>query len=435
MKNILVSVVENKNLFNKNEPIVLALSGGVDSMVLFDILLQLDVKVILAHVNHNKRKESLDEFNYIKKLAYEKKVPFEGFSLKANEHTNFHHDARLRRYSFFRAIAQKHNAKKIVVAHHLDDQVETVLMRIVRGTSFQGYSGIKPIRLDRNVSIVRPLMDVKKDEILLYAKENNITYFEDSSNKEDIYTRNRFRNQIIPLLQEENPNLESKILQLAEYIDGADEILETIKREFLHKHSMYNNINLTEFNLLNRVVKIKVLEHIINSTSDNSVEVSYEQYKTLIEICSSVTPNQEYSLGNGYLFKKEYDVIYIEKEKDIKPIHITINSYKEYFVDDNKSFIVSKEKLGHYDSNYFELCYNKLEFPLYIRQRQDGDKMRLKIGTKKVKDILIDQKIPKSKRDTLLVIANDEEVLWIPNIKKSYQDPNLEKKLYIYEVN
>ena len=146
-------------------------------------------------------------------MAKQYGVKFEGYTIKQQDQSNFQHDSRLKRYDFFKAIAAKYHSTKIAVAHHLDDQVETVLMRIVRGTSFSGYTGIKEIRIDRNVSIIRPLMNIKKDDIIEYAKTHTISYFEDRTNQEDIYTRNRFRNQIIPLLKEENPNLESKVIQ------------------------------------------------------------------------------------------------------------------------------------------------------------------------------------------------------------------------------
>ena len=433
MKDNIMEHVREKKLFNNTEPIVVALSGGIDSMVLFDIMNNLNDNVIIAHVNHNKRPESVKEYSYIEKMAKEKNIPFEGYSIEETT-DNFHHESRVKRYEFFRAIAQKYNSKKIIVAHHLDDQVETVLMRIVRGTSFSGYSGIKEIRYDRNVSIIRPLMEITKEQIVAYAQENSINYFEDSSNSEDVYTRNRFRHNIIPLLKEENPNLNKKIIQLSEYIDSADEFLEDLTKEFLKSYSMYSNVSLVDFNNLNRVLKIKVIQHMVNNTTNNTVEVSYEQYNTIIEICLSSIPNQTFSLPNSYLFVKEYEVIYIKKEEPIVPIYLEVNREGEYFVDDNKSYIFSTNKITHNYRNYFELCYNELVFPLYIRQRKNGDKMSLKIGSKKVKDILIDKKIPKSERDRLLVITDGENVLWIPGIKKSYQDKNSTKKLFIYEV-
>ncbi len=434
MANDLVQDIRQRNLFTADESIVVALSGGVDSMVLFDVLHRINTNLIIAHVNHNKREASIAEYEFIKEMAKQRGVRFEGYTVKENETANFQHDARLQRYRFFRAVAQKYNARKIAVAHHLDDQVETVLMRIVRGTSFSGYTGIKEIRIDRNVSIVRPLMHVKKDAILAYANEHDIPYFEDESNREDIYTRNRFRNHIIPLLREENPNLDNKIIQLAEYIDSADELIEEQKNAFLKEYSMYSHVSLHDFNKLNRVVKIKVIQHLVNVTTDDNVEVSYEQYKQIIDMCLSDDPNQRISLSGDYDFVKEYDVIYVTKLEDIVPINIKVEKPGEYFVSDNKSYLFTNERLVQNNSNYFELCYNKLVFPLYIRQRQDGDKMSLKVGTKKVKDILIDQKVPQSQRDRLLVIATDDRVLWIPGIKKSHVDRECNDKLYIYEV-
>ena len=372
MEQTINKLIQEKKLFTKNETIIIALSGGIDSMVLFDIIYKQNNNVVIAHVNHNKRKESILEYEYISKMAKEYNIPFEGYTILDKSTSNFHHDARLKRYDFFKAIAQKYNSSKIAVAHHLDDQVETILMRIVRGTSFSGYSGIKAIRSDRNVSIIRPLMNIKKEDIIQYAKANNTKYFEDKSNSEDIYTRNRFRNTIIPLLKTENPNLDSKIIQLAEYIDSADEVLEEKKNQFLKAFSMYNNVSLHDFNKLNKIVKIKVVKHLVNSTTNNTIEVNYEQYKSIIDLCLSSSPNQLISLSNDYNFVKEYDVIYVAKVEDFTPQNIKVTKEGEYFVNDNKSFVFTHNKLTHNYSNYFELCYNKLVFPLNIRQRNNG---------------------------------------------------------------
>ena len=132
----------------------------------------------------------------MKKFALRKGVPFEGLTLSGHLEGNFHHEARVKRYDFFRAIASKYDATKIAIAHHLDDQVETILMRIVRGTGFHGYGGMKEIRQDRNISIIRPFLEVRKSDILAYAKERNLSYFVDESNQEDFYTRNRFLQDI-----------------------------------------------------------------------------------------------------------------------------------------------------------------------------------------------------------------------------------------------
>jgi len=436
MERNLRTLVLDKGIFSKNETVVVALSGGVDSMVLLDILnnIDLNLKLIISHVNHNVRVESINEYEHIKKLAIKLKIPFEGYSVKENEKVNFHDDSRNQRYSFFKAVAQKYKSSKIIVAHHLDDQVETTLMRITRGTSFSGYAGIPEIRKDRNISIIRPLMEVTKDEIIAYSKKYNVAFFEDSSNKEDYYTRNRYRHNIIPLLKKENPNLNEKIMQFKDYIESADLVLNRLKDEFIKDNCFYNNINLKTFNNLDKIIKIKVLKHLVNIMTDNTVEVSYIQYNQMIGLCSAENSNKSLSIGKDFDFVKEYEYIFIEKKVKIEKKIIEVNGYGEYFVNDNDSFILSENKISQYSSNFIELCYNNKVFPLYLRNRKNGDTMTLKIGTKKVKDILIDQKIPLSIRDKMFVVADSKSVLWIPGIKKSLQDNTSLKKIYIYEV-
>ncbi len=436
MERDLRKFIIDKRFFVRKETIIVALSGGVDSMVLLDILnnINLELNLIISHVNHKKRKESDIEYKNIKNLAKKLDIPFEGYIVKDNIKLNFQDDSRNQRYSFFKAIAQKYKASKIVVAHHLDDQVETTIMRITRGTSFSGYAGIPEIRKDRNISIVRPLMEITKEEILKYAKKYSVVFYEDLSNQEDLYTRNRYRHNIIPLLKQENPNLNEKIIQFKDYIESADIVLNRLKDEFIKEHCFYNNVNLETFNKLDKIIKIKVLKHLVNIITNNIVEVSYEQYTSMIKLCLSSTPNQIISLGKNYNFVKEYDYIYVEKKKQIIKQNIEINDFGEYFVSDNDSYIFSKNKIEQYNTNYFELCYNNMVFPLYLRNRKNGDKMILKVGTKKVKDIFIDQKVPLSKRDKLFVIANKNNVLWIPGIKKSHQDKKCINKIYIYEV-
>ena len=324
MKRDLRGFVFKKGYFKENETIVVALSGGVDSMVLLNILnnLELNLNLIISHVNHKKRAKSDTEYNSIKTLSKKLNIPFEGLIVKDNQKVNFHDDSRNQRYSFFKAVAQKYKASKIIVAHHLDDQVETTLMRLTRGTSFSGYAGIPEIRKDRNISIIRPLMEVTKDEILNYANKYNISFYEDSSNEEDVYTRNRYRHNIIPLLRQENPNLNEKIIQFKDYIESADIVLNRLKDEFIKSNCFYNNVNLRTFNELDKIIKIKVLKHLVNIATNNTVEVSYIQYTSIIKLCLGKTPNQTISLEKNYNFVKEYDYIYVEKKVKINNVSL-----------------------------------------------------------------------------------------------------------------
>ena len=436
MKKDLLELINTKNIFSKNETVVLALSGGVDSMVLFHILntSSLDLNVVVAHVNHNKRIESHNEYKQIKLISEQNGIPFEGLLLDKDIKGNFHEESRKQRYEFFYSIAKKHNSTKIVLAHHSDDQLETVLMRLVRGSSFKGYSGIKAVRAYKDITLVRPLLDVSKSEIMEYALDNSITFFTDESNKDSVYTRNRFRNEIIPLIKEENPNVRKQIKQFSAYIDMANEFIDKQRDLFIENHIVENSVDLAAFNQLDTILKIKVLKFTINSKSCDTVEVSYQQYEDMIELLSNDHPNVTYNLSKSFILVKVYNRFYIEKDTENKIVFIEITDVGEYIINKDIRYIFSYEKLGIKGAEYFELCYNDKDFPLFLRNRENGDKMSLPIGTKKVKDILIDQKVPTLERDSLILLASRDKVLWIPRIKKSLQDESCSNKIYIYEV-
>lgn len=436
MKMDIVKSIKDKKYFSNKETLVLALSGGVDSMVLFHILkaLDLDLKIIVAHVNHNKRNESFNEYNEIQNICIDKSIPFEGLLLQHDLQGNFHNESRKQRYDFFYATALKYNASKIVTAHHSDDQLETVFMRITRGSSFGGYSGIKPIREFNDILLVRPLIDFSKNDLIGYAETHKLTYFTDKSNDSSIYTRNRFRKEIIPLLKDENPNLENQVKQFSSYITLADDFINKSRINFTDKFYINNKVNLHEFNSVEDILKIYIIKFIINSKTCDTVEVSYQQFSDIIELLGNETPNIKYNLSKGYFLIKEYDTFYIKKDKTIDKTMIQIDKEGVYEISPNLRYIFSFQNLGISRTDCFEICYNDKVFPLYLRNRKNGDKMSLQVGTKKVKDILIDQKIPASIRETLILLATHDKVLWIPTIKKSLQDKTCTKKLYIYEV-
>lgn len=434
MNNLVEKVKLNKQL-NIDKPIVVAVSTGVDSMVLLDILLRLKYKCIIAHVNHNKREQSVSEYSYISNYAKELGIPFEGHKLESSS-SNFQHDAHIKRMQFFKAIAMKYNTDQIALAHHLDDQTETILMRIVRGSSFSGYAGIKPFYLEDELTFIRPLLEISKQEILDYSTLNKITYFNDESNKSNDYTRNRYRHEIIPLIEKENPNYKAKFKQFGEMISSADELVQFTTKQFFDQIDSKETVPLKQFNVLNQLVQIEVLKQLIGNKTDHNLEINYSQYKQMIQICSTKTPNQQIQLSALFKFTKAYDTFSIEEIVMTEDVFVEINDFGDYQINEQLQFTVSPVKINQNNSNYFQLCYNKLVFPLYLRSRKDGDKISLNIGTKKVKDVLIDQKIPMKERNNLILLSNKDSVLWIPGIKKAYQTDceNLENKLYVYEV-
>jgi tRNA(Ile)-lysidine synthase/bifunctional protein TilS/HprT len=432
MKN-LVDLVQEQNYISENEAVVLALSGGVDSMVLLHVLYQITPNIIVCHVNHNKRQASFDEFEEIKRICQHKNIVFKGIVLD-DQKGNFHEESRNKRFSFFTKIAKEYGAKKVFLAHHADDQLETILMRLVRGSSFTGYSGMKDVREFNSIQFVRPFLSVSKQDILDYSNNNNVTYFEDESNQKDDYTRNRFRHHIVPLLQEEQPQLIQKVEQFTQYLSSADAYINKESDAIIKEHFSDGTFPIDVFNSLDYILQIKILKKLINSVSFNTVEVSYQQYSDMIKILNNSVPNASYSLNTQFSLIKVYNHFYIGEDITKKSVFLEIKNIGEYIISRGHRFIISNNKMDISHTDSYELWYNKSVFPLYLRTRQNGDKMDLKIGTKKVKDILIDQKVPKQERDNLILVANNDIVLWIPTIKKGKQDSSLKNTLYLYEV-
>jgi len=214
-------------VLNENDVIILGCSGGPDSMALMDVLLKLrkkfNLSIVCAHVNHKLRVESDDEMVWLEDFCKKKDVVFEKMIINNYGDDNFHNEARNFRYNFFESLVHKYGAKYLMTAHHGDDLMETILMRIARGSTLSGYAGFKKISVKEDYTILRPLIYVTKDELLSYNKDNGVEYVIDKSNFSDKYTRNRYRKEVLPFLKKEDPNVHLKFLKYSELLFDCDE--------------------------------------------------------------------------------------------------------------------------------------------------------------------------------------------------------------------
>ena len=195
-----------KNYQNiKDEYIVVGVSSGPDSMALLHILKNnLKNKIVCAHINHNVRKESNEEEKYLKKYCQDNNITFECMKIEKYEKKNFENEAREKRYTFYGKILNKYHSHYLFLAHHGIDLIETILMKIKRGSNLEGYAGIREVSTLDNYKIIRPLLSLTKKDLIQYNKDNNIKYYVDHTNSDTKYTRNRYRMNIIPLLEEED---------------------------------------------------------------------------------------------------------------------------------------------------------------------------------------------------------------------------------------
>ncbi len=423
-----------QNKIKDNSIIVIGTSGGPDSMCLLYILKELKLskklKIIAAHINHNLRKESDEEAKFVKNICDKYDVLYECLELNdLRKKNNLEATARQERYRFYQELLKKYNADYLMTAHHGDDLVETILMRLTRGSNVKGYSGFSIESNFLNYKLVRPLILVTKDDIIKYNKNNNIEYRVDKSNYNLDITRNRYRHNILPLLKQENKNIHKKYLKFSENLNEISECLENIVIDALTKVKTNDKVDLFEFNKLENYIKKSVIERFLKDEYKNDIFYINDRHLELIlKVASSNKPNQIISMPKNRKIIKSYQKLYFE--------NVTNNILEEKVLT-NKLIINEKEFITQISfcnikrSNYIlRLNSKEIKLPLKVRYKKDGDIIAVKNlnGTKKIKDIFINEKIPKDKRDKIpIIIDSNNNILWIAGIKKSKFDKNIDE--------
>lgn len=410
----------------ENDYVVVAVSGGPDSMALLDMILKFNknkfFNIVCAHVNHKLRLESEEEAVKVKEFCSNNDIIFEYMEIKEYNKENFHSQAHNIRYNFFESLVDKYNAEYLFTAHHGDDLMETILMRIVRGSTLRGYAGFGKISDKKNYKIVRPLVNFTKDELLNYVKENNIWYAEDLSNKKDKYTRNRFRKYIVPELKKEDKNVHLKFNKFnQDLIDASNYILKCAKNEF-NIVCVDKKINIELFKKLDYIIQKHIIYIYIKKIYDGNLDnINNKHVESIMNLINSKN-NTTIDLPEEYKAIKDYNSFYISK--------INNKTVYEYTLEDcvilpNGKKIELLKNSTDTDNNIIYLNSNDIKLPIKIRTKQIGDTISVKNmnGTKKVKDIFINSKISKEERELWpIVLDSNNNVLWIPGLKKSKFD-------------
>ena len=408
------------NDINFDNYIVVGVSAGPDSMCLLNLLEKKTNKIIVCHINHNIREQSIIEEEYLKKYCQEHNLIFESMTIKEYKENNFENEARKIRYKYYEEILQKYNSNKLFLAHHGDDLIETILMKIERVSNIEGYAGIKRISKVKGYGIIRPLLPYTKNDIITYNKSHNITYYIDSSNTNIDYTRNWYRHKILPILKEKDKNIHLKFLK---YSETLQEYNEYIDREINKKiPNIYQN-NIINIDILNKedpFLKKNILYYIMNDIYNNESNIITEKHiQNILTMINSNKPNLSINIPQSKILVKEYNKLYIKNNiKEEK-------KYKIIFEDTTKIDNLEIKKVSEEESDGNNICRlnsKNIKLPLYIRNRKDRDYIILKNSNyrKKVKEIFIENKLPISKRNNYpMLVDSEDKILWIPNIKKS----------------
>ncbi|MBQ8292953.1 MAG: tRNA lysidine(34) synthetase TilS [Bacilli bacterium] len=398
--NDMLSILDNKS-------VLVAVSTGVDSTVLLDLVLKIKTikKVVVAHVNHQKRIQSNDEERYIKTFCEKNNISCYSIKLPKDHTGNFQEWARNARYDFFNELMQKEKLQVLLTAHHADDNLETILMRFIKGSSLKGYAGISKMITEKGYNIYRPLLNLSKEDILTYAKENNLKYFEDASNKEDDYTRNRIRKYIVPLLLKENPALYQAVSNYSDTLFEASNILEEKIKKFITSNVIYDNniisFKLDHFNNETEFIQTEILFSLLKP-----YELSTSCIKEILKKINASKTKIVSDINNDLVFIKEYGTINFIPKKEIPgEFYLKITKPGTYQLPNNKVLIVDKNKC-YLNPSKDEMWYNIPELPFIVRTRKDGDTIKLPGGTKTISNYLTDKKISQVERMKILLICD-----------------------------
>lgn len=433
MENVYQYLMNELNI-KYGDSIVIGVSGGPDSMALLHLLIRmkkaLDIQIVCAHVHHNIRKESDFEMDFLKRFCGDNDVVFEWKKIENYGDDNFHNEARSIRYYYFSKLVKKYNSKYLLTAHHVDDLVETILMRILRGSTLRGYSGFSKVIKMENYKIIRPLINITKDEIINYNKLNKIKYVHDVSNEKDIYTRNRFRKYIVPRFKKEDPNFHEKFLKFSNVLIESYKYIE--KQVHLKIKNIYKegNLNVELFLKEEKIIQMNIIYYILEQIYEDDLMLITDRHAQIIyNLILSKRSNAKVHLPNNVIFIKNYNnLTVIQNKLDYLPYEIEVIEYANLPNGMNIE-VVSQTDL----TNNFVCRLNKddVNFPLHIRTRKNGDKMFVKglLGRKKISDIFIDEKIPIQERELWPVVVDSNDVIvWLPGLKKSKFDKTKQEK-------
>ena len=390
----LLQMMQAKGYFNRHKKILVAVSGGADSMSLLHFLYNhqkdLDIQLGIAHVNHKQRQESEHEEAYLHHWAEEHKVPFHysAFSGKFSENA-----ARTFRYEFFKQVMKAYDYSALVTAHHADDQAETIFMRLLRGSRLRHLTGISAIRPFGTGQIIRPFLHLTKAQLPVTF------HFEDRSNTSLAYLRNRIRLSYLPTLSQENPKIKEHLCLLAEEIGLMEQALGELTKDI-------SITDLSVFQQQSDAVQLFLLQNYLDSFPD--LQLSKGQFNQLISYLRK-NASGKMPLKNGYELVKTQTYFLIRKEASISlspPCLLEFGKSVEF-----EAYTLTFSEFNDVSNSDTISIWS--DSPIVIRHRKEGDKIDLGSHHKKLRRLFIDNKILEKDRQKAIVGEQDGHIIFL----------------------
>ena len=392
--------IEKEDLFSKQDKILVALSGGADSVALTRILITLGYHCEAAHCNFELRGEESDrdeDFvrNFCRSLNIKcHSIHFETRRYAAQQSISIEMAARELRYNWFSKICEESDCQVVAVAHHKDDSVETMLLNLIRGTGINGLLGIRP----KNGNVVRPLLCASRQEVVAYLHRMNQTYVTDSTNLEDEYTRNKIRLNLLPLMEEINPSVKDGLVKTASYLNDISKVYQQAIKESIDRIFITPEKEISIEKLMNEPAPQALLFEVLFPLGFNSTQVE-EVYGSL-----NGQPGKRF-ISSQWQVVKDRELLLIEKVK-------TANDKPQIIFEEvllTKDFVIPKDK----NTACFDA--NKFKGVISIRKWEKGDyfiPFGMK-GKKLVSDFMTDSKFSLLKKEQQWVLSCNDQIAWL----------------------
>lgn len=445
-----VSFIKRHQLIEEHDRVLVGVSGGPDSLALLHFLNQnkerFGYSIYCAHVDHMFRGlESYKDMKYVESLCQQWNIPFFGTRINVPEEMarrpgSPESIARELRYEFFASIMKKENFNVLALGHHGDDQIETILMRLTRGTTVGAAAGIRVKRPFSSGILIRPFLCVTRDEIIAYCKQHSLEPVYDATNEMDIYTRNRFRKTILPFLKAENPQVHIHFQRYSEHLaDDEDYLHEQAEKLFKDIVVVKEDQLILQRDLFvsaPRPLQRRVIQILLNYLykKDISLYITYTHIDMIMELLEKQHPSKKIHLPQGLIASLSYDqCIFSFQNEEPAPYFFKWNKGETIVLPNGAKFIMIDQHDGLEDGMDCFYLPKTVSFPLYIRTRKEGDRIQLKgkkRQTQKIKSLFINEKIPLHLRDEWPIVTDQNDViLWVPLLKKSrFEACNLERK-------
>ena len=431
--------VEQFHMLEPGDRVLVAVSGGPDSIALLHLLdkqkEKYGIELFVVHVNHQLRTEAEQEAIYVQQVCRERNLPFQMFSVDVQTYARQNrmsleqagHEVR---HNCFRECKERWQITKLALGHHGDDRAESVLLHLVQGCGLDGLTAMPP----QDGWIIRPLAEIRKQDLIAYCEAEKLHYFIDSSNLETEFLRNRIRLEILPELRQLNPQITDALLRLQDSCAADADYLERSTAALWEQYgSRTAGQILFPADVLQKqhaALQRRILRYLYRQLTGSETNLTFRQVEQMQHIALQQNGSQQIHLTDGVIFFREYNTLNIawRQKKQTEAYRYIWNLEGMLSVPEwNGMFqaVVSEKGLSeeskHQNTEYaadssmeIAIDADQLRAPLQIRSRQPGDRLVMPYGHKKLKQFFIDKKVPASERGRIPLVLSGEEIIWIP---------------------